>query len=157
MEARMRLQNALALLHRGRQRPRGGDGVRIAEVLEEEMPVVHVRVGEGLEAARGDDRGHGGGNLIVEGDLVAAPVPPTIDAVGTSRLEDEGARRGGRGGLVRQAQADDARKLGRACALHHDAADTAIAKRAGAAERIGEVLGAGRSGQGLRGHGRPRG
>jgi hypothetical protein len=53
MEARMRLQNALALLHRGRQRPRGGDDVRIAEVLEKEMPVVRVRVGEGLEAARG--------------------------------------------------------------------------------------------------------
>ena len=71
-----------------------------------------LRVREGFEAVRNDNRGHGGGNLIVEPDLVAAPHPPSADAVGSGGLEDEGARRVGGGGLVGQAQADDARKLG---------------------------------------------
>jgi hypothetical protein len=155
MEARVRLQNALALLDRGRQRPRGRNDVRIAEVLEQEMPVVRIRVAEGLEAARGDGRGHGGGNLIVERDLVAAPVPPTADAVWSSGLEDEGARRVDGGGLVHQAQANDARKLGGASALHHDLADTAITEAAGTTERVGKVFGAGRPRQGIRGHGWP--
>ena len=37
---------------------------------------MRVHVAEGLEAARGEARGHGGGNLIVERDLVAARVHP---------------------------------------------------------------------------------
>jgi hypothetical protein len=130
VEARVRLQNALALLHRRRQRPHGGDNVRIGEVLEQEMPVLRLHVVEGVEAARDEARRHCGGNLIVERDLLAACVPRTAGAVRVPGLEDDGARRAGGSGLVRQAQPENAREHRGACALHHDIADTTILERA---------------------------
>ena len=144
METRARLQNTLALLHRRRQRPRGGDDVRIGEVLEQEIPVPRVHVVEGFEAARDEARRHCGGNLIVERDLLAARVPRAAGSVGVPGLEDDGARSAGSSGLVRQAQPENAREHRGACALHHDIADTTISERAGTAERVGEMLGVGR-------------
>ena len=157
METRARLQNTLALLHRRRQRPRGGDDVRIGEVLEQEIPVPRVHVVEGFEAARDEARRHCGGNLIVERDLLAARVPRAAGSVGVPGLEDDGARSAGSSGLVRQAQPENAREHRGAFALHHDIADTTISERAGTAQRVGEMLGAGRSRQGFRRHGGPSG
>ena len=81
------------MLHRRRHRPRGGDNVRIGEVLEQQIPVPRVRVVKGFEAARDEARRHCGGNLIVERDLLAARVPRTAGVVGVPGLEDDGARR----------------------------------------------------------------
>jgi hypothetical protein len=153
VETCARVQNALALLHRRRQRPRGGDDVRIGEVLEQEIPVPRVHVVEGVEAARDEARRHCGGHLIVERDFLAARVPRTAGPVRVPGLEDDGARRAGSSGLVRQAQAENAREHRGACALHHDIADTTISERAGTAKHGGEMLGTGRFRQGFRRHG----
>ena len=129
--------------------------MRIGEVLEQEIPVPRVHVVEGFEAARDEARRHCGSNLIVERDLLAARVPRTASAVWVPGLEDDGGRRAGGSGLVRQAQPENAREHRGLCALHHDIADTTISERAGPAERLGEMLGAGRSRQGFRCHGGP--
>jgi len=75
MEARPHPQDALALLHRRWQRPRGDDTVRIGKIFEQEMPRLRFRVPDGFKAVRDEVRRRDGGDVPVERDLLAARVP----------------------------------------------------------------------------------
>src|SRR5260370_36361127 len=52
MEARLRKHDVLALCERRRQRPLGGDKVRIRQVFEQQMPRTSVRGLDGFKTAR---------------------------------------------------------------------------------------------------------
>jgi hypothetical protein len=71
------------------------------------------------------------------------PLPGPVSA-----RNQNGRGRACPGSIVRQLLHLGAEPIG-----HHDIADTTISERAGTAERVGEMLGAGRSRQGFHGHG----
>ena len=148
IEAGQRPQDGLALRHGRRQRPRRGRCMRFAQILENEVPGLGCLIPRGVEAARHKTRRRKRRDLAIEGYFLAAGGMDVARRPGQPCLEDHGARRRAVGDLVGQAQPQDAGHDGRVGVLHIDIADAAAAQRAGAAKRIGEMLGVCRARQG---------
>ena len=85
-------QDGLALRHLRRQRPRRGGCVRLAQILEHEVPGFGVLIPCSVEAARHEARRHQRGDLAIEGDFLAAGGVQVARAPGQPGLEDHRAR-----------------------------------------------------------------
>jgi len=150
-----RPQDGLALRHGRRQGPRGGRCVRLAQILEYEMPGLGFLIPRGVEAARHETRRRQRRDLAIESHFLAAGGVDVARRPRQPCLEDHGARRCAVGGLIGQAQSQNARQDGREGVFHIDVADATATQHAGAAKRIGEMLGVCRFWQGFRSHGCP--
>ncbi len=139
VKPRPRRDDALALRRARRQGPDGGDRMRLGEVLQQQVPRVGGLLPGGLMAARNCAPRHRRGDLVVEGDLVAAGVPRRVGPVRQARLEYEGVGRSRRRALIGQAQPDDVRQHSRARAFDRHRGDAAVPQRARPAQRIGEM------------------
>jgi len=140
MEASVRSNDCSTLLPCGRQRPLRRDGVAFCEVLKEEMPRARLCIAIRLETARHYVGRHQWRNPIIKCDLLTAGMQRISDAIGVTRLEDEGAWSAVGRHTVHQAHPDNSREDGIAGAFDRDIADVSLAKHAGSAECRGETL-----------------
>lgn len=150
VEARQGGDHALALRQAGRQRPGRGDGMRVGQVLEQQMPDVASIAPHGVEAARHQAGRQHRGDVAIEGDLLARAVAAGAAAVGMGGLEDQRARRAGGRALARQAQPDEGGGHGAEGRHDLDAADAAPAQHAGPAQSLRKIGGLGHRRQGRR-------
>jgi hypothetical protein len=155
VETGQRFQDCLALRHGRRQRPRRGGCVRVAQVLEHEVPGFGFLIPRGVEAARHETRRAERCDLSIEGHFLAAGGVAVARRPGRPCLEEYGARGRAVVGLIGQAEPQNARHDGRVGVFDVDLADPAVGQRAGAAKRVGEMLGVCRARQGFRSHGCP--
>ena len=148
MEAGQRSHDGLALRHGGWQRPFRGHCVRRrAHILQHEMPGFAFLVPRGVEAAGHEALRHQRGDLAIEGDFLSAGDALGVRLPGHPGLEDHRARGRAVIGLIGQAQPQDARRHRREGVFDVDLADPAVGQRAGAAKRVGEMLGVCRLGK----------
>ena len=83
--------------------------MRLAQILEHEVPGFGFLVPLGVVAARHEARRHQRGDLAIEGDFLAAGGVQVARTAGQPGLEDHKARRCVIVGLVGQAEPQDAR------------------------------------------------
>jgi len=83
--------------------------VRLAQILEHEVPGFGFLIPRGVEAARHETRRHQWRHLVIEGDFLAAGGVQVARTAGQPGLEYHKARRCVIVGLVGQAEPQDAR------------------------------------------------
>src|ERR1700681_210189 len=156
VKARLSLRDAFALLQDWRQRPFGGDEMRLRQIFEQQMPRAVVRGVDGLKTVRRDTLPHDRDDIAVERDLAAVRVRWTTGVIKVAHFENKGTRSVPSRTVIVKAQPESVRPQFRKGSHHRDLANRYFAERAGSTKRFGEMLGVSRFRQGVRYHINPQ-